>query len=597
MTTEYVTSGAPALGEHDTLLQPLLDRWTTAPDAPMFARREGDRFVDISTKEALDLIRGAARGLIHRGIGPGDRVMLMSRTRVEWAYLDYAILSVGAATVPVFETSSAEQIRWIVKDSGARLAIVEDATLAALFAEVADDLPDCRDILVIDDGALAELTEAGREVPDADLDARTAALTIDDVATIIYTSGTTGRPKGCVLTHANLRANTLQVRAHLGHLVEPGDRTLLFLPMAHSFAKILFFFPVEMGVPVAFATDLAALPEELPLVAPNWVAAVPRVFEKVYAAAERKAVEGGKERIFARAMEIASRWSVESLRGTPALSTRILHAVFDRLVYGKLRAAFGGNLRFAFSGGGPLGERLTHVFRGAGIIVLEGYGLTETSPVLTANLPEAWEVGSVGRPVPGTAIRIAEDGEILARGPQVFTGYWKNEEATGAAIDGDGWFHTGDLGGLDTDGFVRITGRKKDIIVTAGGKNVAPAFLEDLLRAHSLISQAVVLGDRRPFITALVTIDEEAFATWAPEHGHTGRPVADLIDDPTLRATVQEAVDDANRAVSRAESIRAFAILPHDLKVEDDELTPTLKVKRNLVLERERATIERLYSR
>ena len=597
MNDVHTTPGAPHLELRDTLVRPLLDRWENQPQATLFAHRVGDSFVDVPVEEAVNTIRGIAKGLIQLGVQHGDRVVVMAPTRIEWGYLDYAILMTGAVTVPIFETSSAAQVEWIIHDSGAKVAFFSDSSLRALFEEVASRLGHCEHVFVIDDGAIEDLVERGRSVDDAILDDRIETTTTDDVATLIYTSGTTGRPKGCILTHENLRSNTLQVRAILGDFVEPGDRTMLFLPLAHSFAKILFYFPVEMGVPVAFATNLAALPEELPMVAPHWVAAVPRVFEKFYMGAHRKAHHEGKGAIFERAAGVASRYSLEASQGRVGLSTKVLHGLFDRLLYSKLRAIFGGNLRFAFSGGGPLGERLTHFFNGSGVMVLEGYGLTETSPVLTANLPDRWKIGSVGQPVPGTTIRIADDGEVLAKGPQVFQGYWQNEDATAEAIDDDGWFHTGDLGALDPDGYLRITGRKKDILVTAGGKNVAPALLEDLLRADPLISQAMVIGDREPFVSALITIDEEAFADWAEEHDYQGKSVADLADDPVLREAIREAVERTNREVSRAESIREFVILPRDLTVEGGALTPTLKVKRNVVLERERQVVDRIYGR
>ncbi len=596
-TTRPVTGAAlSAVPETAHLLQPLLDRLRTDPDAPLYSVREGERYVDVTVRETMARVRALARGLVASGVRPGDRVALMSHTRLEWVLFDDAILAAGAVTVPIYDTSSAEQIAWIVGDSQAVLLVVETPEMAATTATIRERIAGCREVLVIDEGGIDELVARGAQVDDAEIDTRIATLRATSIATIIYTSGTTGMPKGCVLTHANLCANVAQVMDALGPEVRPGDSGLLFLPLAHALTKGNALFAVSAGVRIAFATDIAHLPQELQLAQPSTIAAVPRIFEKVYNTASHTAHRDGKGAIFERAASTAIRWSEARTRSRVPPWLAIEHAVFDRLVYRKIRHAFGGRLRLAFSGGGPLGERLTHFFAGVGVQIYEGYGLTETSPTLTLNRPGAWTPGTVGRPLAGTSIAIADDGEILAKGPQVFRGYWRNDTATAESFDEDGWFRTGDIGELDASGFLRITGRKKELIVTAAGKNVAPAPLEDRLRAHELVSQAIVLGDGRPFITALVTIDPAAFADWADEHGHARHRFEELRTGDELRGEIQAAIDHANEFVSRAESIRAFTILPHDLSIEDGELTPTLKVRRATVEQRYRDEIELLYA-
>ena len=592
---EYSAPGEISLESGDHLLQPLFEHARRTPHKALLAYRQGDRFIDVSAADAADRVRRLARGLIGLGVGKGDRVALMSATRLEWTYLDYAILAAGAVTVPIYDTSSTEQVEWILSDSGAVAAFFENDDLKAHHDAVADQAPDCKHVFTIDGGGLAELEASGAGVTDEQLDERLAGLGITDTATIIYTSGTTGLPKGCVLTHGNLRSNSKNAVAAMPELLTPEDSLLLFLPLAHSFAKILQVASMERGIRVGFATSTQHLLEELPMFQPTFVVAVPRIFEKVFTGAQQKAIAGGKGAIFERAVDTAVAYSKAQESGSPGLGLKLRHALFDKLVYSKLRALFGGRLKSANSGGGPLGARLTHFFNGVGIKIYEGYGLTETSPILTANTPSAWRIGSVGKPIPGTSIRIADDGEILARGPQVFTGYYGNDVATAETIDAENWFHTGDIGELDRDGFVTITGRKKELIVTAGGKNVAPAILEDRLRSHALVSQVIVVGDNRPYVAALVTIDEEQFPAWAERNDRAGRKVGDMIEDPVLRAEIQTAVDHANSAVSKAESIRRFSILPQDFTIEGGEMTPTLKLKRNVVTDRYQEAVEALY--
>ena len=585
--------GPLAPGTH--LLQPIM-RWAEQePDRPIVSFRRGNEFVDVSASDFYGRIRALAKGLIASGVEPGDRVVLMSHTRLEWLVIDYAVIAAGGVTVPVYETSSAEQLQWILSDSGAVLAFVETPAMRASYEQVHAYATACRDVFVIDEGGIEEMTDRGRDIDDAVLDERIAAITAEWIATIVYTSGTTGRPKGCIQTHGNLCTNVGQNIGAVRSMLTDDEATLVFLPLAHTLTKIIALVCMEWGVKLAFATGLPELQEELPLVRPTLMVAVPRVFEKVFNGAQHKARAEGHGKVFDKAEQVAIRWSEDHAAGHFRPFTSAEHAVLDRLVYQKLRAVFGGRLRFAFSGGGPLGERLTHFYNGIGVKVFEGYGLTETSPTLTVNSAEAWKPGTVGRPLAGTTIRIADDGEIFAKGPQVFQGYWNAQAATAETFDPDGWFRTGDIGHLDSDGFLKITGRKKELIVTAAGKNVAPAPLEDRLRAHPLISQAVVVGDQRPFIAAMLTVDEEALREWAADHGFTGLDVPQLLGREELRTDLQVAVDGANASVSKAESIRKFAILPHDLTIDAGELTVTLKVRRAIVAKTYESVIEELY--
>jgi long-chain acyl-CoA synthetase len=578
------------------LLQPVIERAAHDPDRAVAAYRDGDHYVDVTAGEFHERVRRLAKGLIANGVQTGDRVALMSHTRLEWLLVDYAILAAGGITVPAYETSSTEQLRWILRDSKAVALVLETAQMAEMHTTIAHETPSCTATFVIDAGGLDDLALVGDSADDTVLDQRIAALTSDRLATIVYTSGTTGRPKGCKITHGNLRTNVLQNLDAVRSMLEPDEVSLVFLPLAHTLTKIIALVGTEWGIKLAFATDIAHLQEELAMVRPTMVVAVPRVFEKVFNGAQHEALAEGHGRIFDKSVDVAIRWSKNHAAGRTQPITRLVHAALGRLVYRKLQAVFGGRMRFAFSGGGPLGERLTHFFNGIGLRIFEGYGLTETSPTLTINRADAWKPGTVGSPLAATSIRIAEDGEILAKGPQVFDGYWHNDAATTATFDDDGWFLTGDIGALDDHGFLRITGRKKEIIVTAAGKNVAPAPLEDRLRAHHLISQAVVIGDARPFIAALITLEPEAASQWATDHGLGNLTVVELAGNPALRAVIQSAVDDANRSVSRAESIREFAVLADALTIESGELTPTLKVRRTAVEALRANVIEHLYA-
>jgi long-chain acyl-CoA synthetase len=566
-----------------------------AGDAVVFSRNTGQRWEDVTAAAFLEQVSAVAKGLIAAGVGAGDRVALISKTRYEWTLVDYAIWFAGAVTVPVYETSSAEQVAWILGDSGARAVVAEDAAHVAKVAEARAGLDQLNHVWSINDNAVDVLTRLGADVSDEDLEKRRTSATPLDLATLIYTSGTTGRPKGCMLTHGNFMFELGVAVDELDELFTADDAaTLLFLPLAHVFARVIQVGSVKSRTRLGHSADIKNLLADLQAFRPSFILAVPRVFEKVFNTASQKATADGRGAIFDRAAETAIAYSRGLDRGRPSLAVRARHAVFSRLVYGKLRDALGGNVAYALSGGAPLGDRLGHFYRGIGLPVLEGYGLTETTAALTVNLPDAHKIGTVGRPLPGTAVRVADDGELLFRGGQVFAGYWDNEDATRETLERDGWFHTGDVGEVDDEGFVRITGRKKEIIVTAGGKNVAPAVLEDRLRAHALVDQCMVVGDGQPFIAALVTLDPDAVSAWAQAHGKSGR-TADLVDDPDLRAEIEAAVEDANKAVSKAESIRKFKVLADAWTEEGGQLTPSLKLKRNVVMRECKDEIVGLY--
>lgn len=589
------------MGKNDTIVAAVFEHERDDPDFVIYQRLSDGAWTDVTAKQAAAQIRSAALGLIAEGVQAGDRVAILSATRYEWAILDFAILSVGALTVPIYETSSAEQVRWVLQDSGAVLLFAETDAHATLVAELVGDLPDLRRVFHIDGSgpkALDQLTESGASVDPAEYQQRVDALRADDPATLIYTSGTTGRPKGCQLTHSNLIYETRGAKASCPTLLQKGERLLVFLPLAHVLARAITIAAFQNKVTVGFTSDIKNLVPMFSVFKPTLVVSVPRVFEKVYNTAEQNAANDGKGKIFAVAAKTAVEWSeAQDNRFGPSPLLRVKHAVFDKLVYGKLRAALGGDCHASISGGAPLGARLCHFYRGVGLNIYEGYGLTETSAAITVNRVGDMKVGTVGKLLPGNSMRIAEDGELLVQGGVVFDGYWHNEQATNDAIS-DGWFHTGDLGDVDKDGFLKIVGRKKELIVTAGGKNVAPAVLEDQLRSHPLISQAMVVGDNQPFIGALITIDPEAFVGWKQRNGKAaGATVGELANDPDLKAEVDVAVKQANLVVSHAESIRKFRILPVDFTEETGELTPTLKVKRKVVAEKFADDIDAIYQK
>jgi long-chain acyl-CoA synthetase len=568
---------------------------TERPHRVVFSRRTQGRWQDVTAAEFRDEVERVARGLIAAGVGVGDRVGLMAKTRYEWTLVDFAIWTAGAITVPIYETSSAEQVGWILSDSGAVACVVETPAHARAVSAVKDDTPTLVDVWQIDAGGLDDLIAAGAEIGDDELTARRTAAGPDDLATIIYTSGTTGRPKGCELTHQNFMALCDNAVARLSIVVSADDAaTLLFLPLAHIFARFIQVLSFTAGARVGHTSDVKNLMTDLGDFKPTFLLSVPRVFEKIYNSSEQKSASAGKGRIFSLAADTAIAYSKALDAGSPSLPLRLRHLAFDKLVYAKIRTAMGGQIRYNVSGGAPLGERLGHFYRGAGITVLEGFGLTETTAPSTVNTPDGTKIGTVGPPLPGVSIRIADDGEILIKGPHVLRGYWNNPTATADAFE-DGWFRSGDLGELDDDGFLRITGRKKEILVTAGGKNVAPAVLEDRLRAHPLVSQTIVVGDGKPFIAALVTLDPDMLPTWLKNNDLPEMSVEQAAENEAVQAEVQRAVDEANKAVSKAESIRRFRLLSVDFTEEAGYMTPSLKLKRNVVMKDFAHEVDELY--
>jgi long-chain acyl-CoA synthetase len=586
------------VGPDDALTDMVARNAAEHPDTVGLRRQIDGRWVDVTYRQFATEVAGVAKGLIAGGVQPGDRVGLLAKTRYEWTVLDYAIWTAGAVVVPVYETSSPDQIAWILSDSGARALVVETAEHAAAVDSVRQEAPELGSVWVIEDGGLDTLTRAGADVPDDELAARRATLTSASLATLIYTSGTTGRPKGCELTHANFLFEIRNGISLLGNHLDADGSLLLFIPLAHVLARVLQIGALDNRVVIGHTPDVKDLLGDLGRFQPTFLLAVPRVFEKVYNSAKATADEGGKGKIFDRAAQVAVDWSRAQDTGGPGLLLRAQHGLFDKLVYGKLRAAIGGRCQGAISGGAPLGERLGHFFRGIGVTVYEGYGLTETTAAAAVNHDAAIRIGTVGRPLPGVDAAIADDGEVLLRGGVVMRGYWKNEQATAEAIDAHGWFHTGDIGELDTEGFLRITGRKKEILVTAGGKNVAPAVLEDRLRAHKLVSQCIVVGDQRPFIAALITLDAEALPGWLKSRGKDESMTPEqLREDADLITELDAAVADANKAVSHAEAIKKFRVLGEDFTEDNGTLTPSLKLKRAVVMKEFGDEVEALYAR
>jgi long-chain acyl-CoA synthetase len=595
----------PSAGLTDTVFR----RAAAEPGAVLLRRRApGGGWTDVTAVRFCGQVADLAKGMIAAGIGPGDRVALMSRTRYEWTLMDYAILAAGGVTVPVYETSSAGQVKWILGDSAARAVIAETGAHEEIITGVRDALPGLEHVWQIDD--LAGLATVGADLADEQLDERRHGTQAADLATIIYTSGTTGRPKGCELTHANMLADVRNAVAALPEIFAvPDASTLLFLPLAHSFARIIQFGVLEAGAVLGPWPDIGTAADGLAEFRPTFLLTVPRVFEKMYDQASQQARQApagaAGARIFAAASRTAIEWSRADEgpaglrgRGSPGgrAALRLRRRLYDVLVYRRLRAAIGGRVRYAISGGAALGERLAHFYRGAGITVLEGYGLTETAAAVTVNRPGRNKIGTVGQPLPGVSVRIDDDGEIEVRGPNVFRGYWRDLAASQEVLGDDGWLRTGDIGALDAEGFLRVTGRRKELIITSGGTNVAPAVLEDRLRAHWLVSQCMVTGDGRPYIACLVTLDPEALDAWKHQHHKPASATPrDLASDPELTAEIGRAVDEANKAVSRAESIRRFAILGTDFTQASGQITPSAKIRRDVVARDFAADIEALY--
>jgi long-chain acyl-CoA synthetase len=570
-----------------------------ASNPALFSRLDASgAWQDISATDFLADVRALAKGLMASGVGAGDRVGIMSRTRYEWSLVDFAIWFAGAVSVPIYETSSPSQVAWNLGDSGAVAAFGEAAHHEDIIrqAVTAEALTSLQHVWQLEGNGLDALREAGRGVSDDDLEARRKTAGLRDTATIIYTSGTTGRPKGCELTHGNFVELSDNALAIIGEIVHENAKTIMFLPLAHVFARFISVLAMAAGTTVAHTPDIKNLLADLQSYEPTFILAVPRVFEKVYNSALTKAEDGGKGAIFHKAADTAIAYSKARQDGRIGLGLKLRHALFDKLVYGKLRAAMGGHVAHAVSGGGPLGERLGHFFQGIGLQVLEGYGLTETTAPITVNTPSLIKIGSVGKPLPGNSVRIAEDGEILAKGVCVMRGYYQRPDLTGETFD-DGWLRTGDIGRLDEDGFVWITGRKKEIIVTAGGKNVIPALLEDQIRADALVSQVLVVGDNRPFIGALVTLDQEALPGWLQRHNlPADTSIADAANNPVVKAAVQDLITAANTSVSQAEAIKSFRIVPADFTEASGHLTPSMKVKRAQVMKDFETVIEEMYS-
>jgi long-chain acyl-CoA synthetase len=575
-----------------------IERVKKDPKLPLMSKQvEPGVWVDVTAEEYLAEVRALAKGFIASGIEVGQRVGIMSHTRYEWALCDFALWFAGAVSVPIYESSASSQIEWILGDSGAVAGIFETEELLGLFKTVKKSLPDVKKTWTFDKSDLSDLVDLGTKISDDVLEARRTSAGLQDLATIIYTSGTTGQPKGCELLHQGFVDLSRNAQAVLPEVVCPGGSTILFLPMAHVFARFVSVLCIAGGVQVGHQPDAKSVAPAMQSFHPTFLLAVPRVFEKVYNSAEQRAEAGGKGKIFHAAAETAIAWSMalDTKKG-PSFGLNLKHKVFDALVYKKLRAAMGGRVKYAISGGGPLGARLGHFYRAIGLIVLEGYGLTETTAPVTIGRPNNVKIGKVGFPLPGCGVKIADDGEIWLRGTNVLKGYWNNKQATKSTFEGD-WFKTGDIGALDEDGFLAITGRKKELIITAGGKNVAPALLEDPLRANPLISQAVVIGDAKPFVSVLISLDEEMLPIWLENSGIKEKmTVEEAISNPAVLTEVSKAIEGVNSHFSTAESIRKFALLPQDLTEKSGHLTPSLKIKRSVVVDDYSQLIDDIYA-
>ena len=575
------------------------DLFARNPNFPSISIQTDDEWKTITAAEFRDLVRNVAKGLIADGLQPGDRIAIFSRTRYEWTVADYAIWYAGCVTVPIYETSSPEQVEWIISDSHVVATFFEAQRTTLAFQPIAAQVPHMTHSYIFGDDVLTELALKGASISDSDLESRRTAAGPNDPATLIYTSGTTGRPKGCIVTHGNLIAEVDTLVKAVPEVFDvPEASTLIFLPLAHVFGRLIQVAMLRGEVTIGHCPNPAALLKDLGSFKPSFLLAVPRVFEKVFNGSAAKAHEASpiKGKIFDRAAAVAIAYSEALDHGHVSKGLTLQHGLFDKLVYSKLRHAMGGRVTHAISGGAALGARLGHFYRGIGLIILEGYGLTETTAGSTLNLPKSLKIGSVGRPLPGTGVRIESDGEVLLKGPHVFSGYWNNEAATAEVMTSDGWFRTGDIGELDGEGFLRITGRKKELIVTAGGKNVAPAVLEDRLRANPIISQCVVVGDNKPFIGVLVTLDQDALPQILAANNIESAPMTELVDNANVRELVQKAVNVANEAVSNSEAIKKFVILPEDLTIDNGYLTPKMSIRRHLIVQDFANVIEGLYS-
>lgn len=593
----YELPGLVESPSHENITDLLLQRVQKTPEIALFAVEDTPgAWREVTAKAFLEQVQDLARGFIASGIRPGDRVALMSRTRYEWALIDFALWFAGAVSVPIYETSAPTQIEWVLSDSDSVALIVETKEHQERFEKIKANTPLVKHLWRLDDDSLFKLVGLGKSVSLDELEKARRANTIDSLATIIYTSGTTGKPKGCELLHHGFIDLSRNSQLELPEVVKEGQATLLFLPLAHVYARFISILCVHGGIKVGHQPDTKTVAAGMQSFKPHFLLAVPRVFEKVYNSAEQKAEAAGKGKIFRKAVQVAIDYSraLDSTKG-PSFGLKLQHKVFDALVYKKLRVAMGGNVKFAVSGGAPLGERLGHFFRAIGLVVLEGYGLTETSAPAMIGRPSDAQIGKVGRVLPGCAVKIAEDGEILLKGTNVLRGYWKNPEATAAAIQ-DGWFRTGDIGELDENGFISITGRKKELIVTSGGKNVAPTALEDPLRASPIIAQAVVIGDQRPFVSALLSLDPEMLPVWLANNGQkSDLTLSQAAKNPVVLKELQKKVDEVNATVSNAEGIRKFAVIESELSEESGHLTPSLKIKREIVTRDFAPIIDEIY--
>lgn len=596
--------------DNETCLTALMDTAKARPHGVMFTRPANYEWVNVTAKEFIREVYDVAKGIIAAGIEQGDRIIIISETRYEWSLLDFAIWAAGAVSVPVYPSSSLSQVRWVVEDSGAVLAITESQDHTELVQHLLVDdsgnpslsgfTSQLRRILEINSSAIDTLKFEGRSLPDDVVDERIAATSTNDLASLVYTSGTTGKPKGCILTHKNWLAEVRGLLTNpIGAIVGPGIRVLTFLPMAHVFSRA-----VSLAVAIGGATqnhwsDFSSLSVEFQRSRPNLILGVPRVFEKVRNSAAQKAADGSaiKRGIFEQAEQAAIQYSkaLDTEEG-PTRIQKAKHKVFDRMVYSKIREGVGGSVHFCITGGSAMGQDLLHWFRGISVPVYEGYGLTEVAAAITVDFDDQ-QIGTVGPPIGGMTVRTNGVGEILVKGPTVFAGYWNNEEATREALHGE-WYNTGDLGEILDNGKLMITGRKKDLIVTAGGKNVSPGPMEDILRAHPLVSQAMVVGDGKPFVGVLITLDPDILKRWKLDRNiPENRSIKELATEPQLRAEIQDAINQVNATVSHAEAIKKFYILESDLTEEENELTPTLKVKRNVVAQRYSDAIDHLYTR
>jgi len=585
--------------DHSNATDLVEEQYRKDPNHALFARQlEPGQWTDVSAQEFREDVKTIARALAAYGINSGDSVAIMSPTRYEWTLVDLAIMYAGAVTVPIYETSSPSQVAWILEDAAVKAVVVEkqEHAKAVMTAIKRDALPELNGMWVMEDG-LDDLRARAEQGPDAnEMEQRRTKANLDDVATIVYTSGTTGRPKGCMITHGNLVSLSLNIlHSEMSAVLTRESTTVIFIPLAHIFARFISFQTLAAGSKVGHTSDVKELVPDLKSFQPDFLLAVPRVFEKVYNSALLSAQDGGKGKIFERGAETAVEYSKAKEAGQIGLGLRLKHWVFDKLLYAKIRAAMGGNVKDAISGGGPLGAYLSHFFRGVGVNIKEGYGLTETTAPVTVNRPGKTRVGTVGLPAPGCGIRIADDGEILAQGVCVFKGYLNLPDKTAEEFE-DGWFRTGDLGHLDNDGYLTITGRKKEILVTASGKNVAPAQLEDQIRADGLVSQVIVIGDNQKFVAAIVTLDEETAPSWLKQRQlDENMSMSEMATHPAVREHIQGLIDKANESVSRAESIREFRIADRDFTIEAGQMTPSLKIRREAILRDFNELIDDIY--